>query len=231
MQEKKEGYLLWTDVKDEMVKKYDIKNNIVDTSYYMKYNIKNNFKMFAFTSSKYKFAMKLLADKKSLLEIGCSEGFFIRMFLDSKEKIVGIDFDEEEISFANSNIRSDNIRFICCDFLEYRTNEIFESVISFDVIEHIMPDKEDIFMENICSLLDADGIAIIGTPNLDAAVKHQSELSAKWHVNLYSFERLLKLGDKYFHNAFLFSSNDEMIHTGFYPMAHYFILIGISPIK
>ena len=32
---------------------------------------------------------------------------------------------------------------------------------------------------------------------------------------------LKSLLSKYFHNVFIFSMNDEVVHTGFYPMAHY----------
>ena len=34
---------------------------------------------------------------------------------------------------------------------------------------------------------------------------------------------------KFFHNVFIFSMNDEVIHTGFYPMAHYLWAIGVGP--
>ena len=30
----------------------------------------------------------------------------------------------------------------------------------------------------------------------------------------------------FFHNVFLFSMNDEVVHTGFTPMAHYLLAIG-----
>ena len=30
---------------------------------------------------------------------------------------------------------------------------------------------------------------------------------------------------KYFNNVFVFSMNDETVHTGYYPMAHYFLAL------
>ena len=36
------------------------------------------------------------------------------------------------------------------------------------------------------------------------------------------------IGDKYFENSFLFSMNDEVVHTGFGPMAHYLIILGVG---
>ena len=35
--------------------------------------------------------------------------------------------------------------------------------------------------------------------------------------------------NKYFENTFLFSMNDEIVHTGYYKMAHY--LISVSTMK
>jgi glycosyltransferase involved in cell wall biosynthesis len=34
--------------------------------------------------------------------------------------------------------------------------------------------------------------------------------------------------ERFFHNVFLFSMNDELVHTGFIPMAHYLIAIGCT---
>ena len=37
---------------------------------------------------------------------------------------------------------------------------------------------------------------------------------------------LRRLLENLFHNVFIFSMNDEMVHTGFAPMAHYLIGMG-----
>jgi hypothetical protein len=33
---------------------------------------------------------------------------------------------------------------------------------------------------------------------------------------------------QFFHNVFIFSMNDEVVHTGFHPMAHYIIGLGCT---
>ena len=55
-----------------------------------------------------------------------------------------------------------------------------------------------------------------------AELKHEAELK---------FEEAKEKGDeeemkKYFHHVFLFGANDEVVHTGFLPMAHYLIAVG-----
>ena len=40
---------------------------------------------------------------------------------------------------------------------------------------------------------------------------------------------------RYFENVFVFGMNDEVVHTGFYPMCHYIFVLGtgkrVRPLK
>jgi hypothetical protein len=45
-------------------------------------------------------------------------------------------------------------------------------------------------------------------------------------MNLYSGDRLREQLKRYFHQVFLFGANDEVVHTGYLPMAHYLIAVG-----
>ena len=68
----------------------------------------------------------------------------------------------------------------------------------------------------------------MGTPNKTSET-YASPASKIGHVNLFAWDRLKKAMEDRFHNVFLFSGNDEMVHTGFYPMAHYLIAVGVGP--
>ena len=52
------------------------------------------------------------------------------------------------------------------------------------------------------------------------------EVEDPWHVNCKDQRDLKELMRRYFHNVYAFSMNDEVVHTGFYPMAHY--LLGVA---
>jgi 2-polyprenyl-3-methyl-5-hydroxy-6-metoxy-1,4-benzoquinol methylase len=104
---------------------------------------------------------------------------------------------------------------------------LYDAAYSLDVIEHIQPDIETQFFKNICASLKKDAICIIGTPNLCAS-KHASAASKEGHINLKSEETLRSLMLKYFENVLVFSMNDEIIHTGYFPMAHYIMAVGAS---
>jgi hypothetical protein len=96
------------------------------------------------------------------------------------------------------------------------------------VIEHIFPEHEDAFVARLASVLEPRGIAVIGTPNITSD-QYANEHSRRGHVNLFSAERLRDLALAHFDNVFLFSANDEMVHTGFSPLAHYLLALCTGP--
>ena len=100
----------------------------------------------------------------------------------------------------------------------------FDAVYSLDVLEHIDPANEDLFMSNMLESLNAGGVAIVGMPSLESQA-HASPQSKEGHVNCKTGKGLKQFLEKYFNNVFVFSMNDEVIHTGFYPMAHYLMAI------
>ena len=82
-------------------------------------------------------------------------------------------------------------------------------------------------MQNIAKSLHEDGMLVIGTPSIHSQV-YASEPSKKGHVNCKDDKELKELMLKYFKNVLILSMNDEVVHTGFYPMANYFFGIGIG---
>jgi hypothetical protein len=99
------------------------------------------------------------------------------------------------------------------------------AVISLDVIEHINSDKEDKFIKTLFANLCPSGFVLIGTPNATAK-PYASKYSRAGHVNLFTAERLGRLLRGYFDNVFIFGMNDEVLHTGFYPLCHYLVALA-----
>src|SRR5258705_13711017 len=96
----------------------------------------------------------------------------------------------------------------------------FDAVYSLDVLEHIEPSMEKVFLKNAFASLDPDGAAIIGLPSLESQ-PYASPQSKAGHVNCKSALDLKRLMEEFFHNVFIFSMNDEVVHTGFHKMANY----------
>jgi len=193
---------------------------------YFSQGIADDPKRVLFSLSHYKFAKKLIGDGKEILEVGCTDGLGTTILEKNSKSVVAIDFDERAIEAAKESFKDKNIEFRSMDFLGAKLGE-FDAIVSLDVIEHIYPENEDLFFKTITDNLKEYGIGIIGTPNINAS-KYASEGSEIGHVNLYDWKRFQESVSKYFHNTFLFSGNDEIIHTGFYPMAHYFICLGVG---
>ena len=89
---------------------------------------------------------------------------------------------------------------------------------------------EENFMENILGSLDDNGTLIIGMPSLESQ-DYASIQSKIGHINCKSGDELKTFCKNYFHNVFIFSMNDEVVHTGFTPMAHYLLALCTNPTK
>ena len=73
-------------------------------------------------------------------------------------------------------------------------------------------------------VFEKNGVLILGIPSIESQ-KYASKISKEGHVNCKSADEFSKILETYFNNVFMFSMNDEVIHTGFGKMAHYLIAI------
>ncbi len=174
--------------------------------------------------SYYKFAAKLIGLEKKVLEVGCAEGLGTWLLAKECGHAVGVDVDVEALATARQNFESEECLFSEEDFLALEPS-LYDAVVSLDVIEHLPVEEAGEFLDQIGRHLSHDGIAVIGTPNIEAQ-KYASPISRAGHVNCYDHERLKSEMSRHFHHVFLFGANDEVVHTGFLPMVHYFIALG-----
>ena len=181
-----------------------------------------------FTLSRYKFVAKMLSGKGHVLEIGCADAFGTRLVLQEVKRLTATDFDE---TFVDDVLRRMDTRwkFDCRqhDLIAAPFRETFDAAYAMDVIEHIPAERENVFLDNIVKSLAPEGVLILGSPSLESQT-HASPPSKEGHVNCKTGKGLRALMERFFHNVFLFSMNDEVIHTGFSPMAHYLIAIGCT---
>lgn len=181
-----------------------------------------------FLFSRYKFVSKMLEGKDRVLEVGCGDSVGTPIVLQTVGSVHGLDFEPIVIEDAQKrNEMGDRCTYSTHDMTTGPMKPEFDAAFSMDVIEHIPPELEDKFVGNIAASLKQDGIAILGTPNVTAH-SYASEGSRLGHINLKSGETMRATLSKFFQNAFVFSMNDEVVHTGFTPMAHYIIGVGVG---
>lgn len=178
-----------------------------------------------FNMSRYKFVSKVFSGKKNILEVGCGDAFGTRLVRQEVKKITVTDIDP--IFIEDINARQDerwDISAFTHNMLVGPIDGSFDGVYALDVIEHILPENEDTFMRNILGSMAPHAALIMGAPSLESQV-YASPISKEGHVNCKSGKDFKAFFEQYFHNVFVFSMNDEVVHTGYFPMAHYLFAI------
>jgi len=178
-----------------------------------------------FTLARYKFVAKMLRGVEKVAEVGCGDGFGARIVRQEVQNLLVTDIDPIFVE-AFESLKSDKwpIDSRVHDILGSPIGSGFDAVYSLDVMEHIPIHQESIYLANICRSLKSTGIAIIGMPSLESQA-YASPESREGHVNCKTGDQLRESLKNYFSNVFIFSMNDEIVHTGYLSMAHY--LIGL----
>jgi 2-polyprenyl-3-methyl-5-hydroxy-6-metoxy-1,4-benzoquinol methylase len=182
-----------------------------------------------FILARYKFVSKMLSGKQKVLEVGCGDAFGTRIVLQEVGEICAVDFDPVFVRDVCERME-EQWKFDCKvhDMLSGPVDEgVFDAAYSLDVIEHIPAEHEDTFVSNLAHSLSENGVLIIGTPSLQSQT-YASPPSKEGHINCKNQPELKKLLLRHFHNVFIFSMNDELVHTGFYPMAHYLFALCVG---
>lgn len=123
-----------------------------------------------------------LSNKKSL-EIGCFNGFFVKILMDKGINAFGIDINKKAIDWGRKKLQIDTI--------STNFDNEFDSLILIDVLEHIENPKyflkEKILKHNLNSI-------IISCPNSKRIFKDKSDWPPHhyWRFSSKSFAEILK---------------------------------------
>ena len=178
-----------------------------------------------FMLSRYKFVAKMLSGRTNVLEIGCADAFGTRLVQQEVGRVTAVDFDPVFVRDVQSRM-SDRWPFTCQvhDMLEGPVPGSFDGAYSMDVLEHISASRERTFVANIVASLTPSAVLILGSPSIHSQA-FASPPSRAGHVNCKDAAGLKSLMSEFFDNVFIFSMNDEVVHTGFAPMAHYLLAL------
>lgn len=194
------------------------------------YSLKNDPIHMAFALARYKFVARLLSGKRQVLEIGCGDAFGTPIVAQFVGNLTAIDIDDRLIASNKKRLAYlKNVTFETMEFGMQNPHTTYDAIYAIDVIEHLDPHKTKSFFERICSCLTRSGVCIIGTPNINAS-QYSSPQSSIQHINTHyqSHSTLKATLSKYFQNVFMFGMNDEVVHTGFLPMAHYLWALAVG---
>jgi ubiquinone/menaquinone biosynthesis C-methylase UbiE len=153
-------------------------------------------------------AYVLAADYVSgdLLEVGCGEGRGIDRILPKVASFAAIDKIDTIIDSLRNKYPSVHFTSDFIPPLSAYSDNSFDWVVSFQVIEHI---KEDgLFLQEIYRVLKPGGRALLTTPNRPMSLSRNP-----WHIREYTAEELTGLAKKYFSTVVMkgISGNEKVM--------------------
>ena len=182
-------------------------------------------KHLGFVLARYHFVARMLAGASSVLEVGFGDCTGARIVKPAVGFWRGLDINPA----MNRQNEVWTINALDGPVPKCAGNP-WRSVYSLDVLEHILPEQEDRFFENINASLDSIGTVIVGMPSLESQ-PFASMLSRQHHVNCKTEDGLRKTLKRHYENVFLFGMNDCTLHTGFGPLCHYRLAICTHAIQ
>ena len=185
-------------------------------------------KRLVFVLARYKFIAKMLSGKKRVLEVGCGDAFPVRIVLQEVGELHAVDIDPLFIEDALERVDPAwPFTLAVHDMLSGPVPGEFDGAYTLDVLEHIEQASERRFLENILASLTPKGVLIVGMPSLESQT-YAAPLSKIGHINCKKGPDIKALMLEYFDNVFMFSMNDEVIHTGYQPMAQYLFALCVG---
>ena len=181
-------------------------------------------KHLGFVLARYKFVAKMLTGYGRVLEIGCGDCTGAAIVNAVVGDWRGFDRDHDLLNFART---VDPARLHFFDITSGPFAGEWDACYALDVLEHISPNDENAVLRNITECMTPEGVLIIGMPSKESQ-PYASELSRLHHVNCKTEDELRETMKRHFHNVFMFGMNDETLHTGYGPMCHYRLAIGVG---
>ncbi len=131
-----------------------------DLGKYAKYFGRNH-NINSFQKAYFDILIQKLPGKSNILDLGCGTGLpFDSYLIDNGHDVTGIDIAENQIKFAEDNIKKGN--FIIGDFTKYKfNNNNFNAVIALYSIFHIPKEEHEIIIKMIYDYLLKDGYLLI----------------------------------------------------------------------
>jgi len=126
-----------------------------------------------------------------LLELGCGEGRGFQILSPRVNRYLGLDKIQQVIETLSDRFGKDLFMKSVFPPLQEIRDQTFDTVVSFQVIEHIRDDQ--LFLREIYRVLKPGGTAYITTPN-----KRKSLTRNPWHIREYEASEFSRLAGRFF---------------------------------
>ncbi len=146
---------------------------------------------------RYQFALSEGVGTK-VLDIACGTGYGSNILAKSASQVIGIDISNEAIESAKKEFVSPKIIFQQGDAsqIEFPDNT-FDTIISFETIEHLPIDKVESYLKELARVLKSNGEIYISSPDIMGF--SLGEISSNhFHVQEFTTKQFINLVSKHF---------------------------------
>lgn len=142
----------------------------------------------------------------NVLEVGCGEGRGVSTLLEQATSFTAVDKIKEVIDVLQQKYPSGKFVSMNIPPLGGLADNTFDSIVSFQVIEHIQDDF--LFLKEIHRVLKPGGIALLTTPNRKMSLSRNP-----WHIREYLPDELSSLASRIFNQVELkgITGNDKVM--------------------
>lgn len=187
-------------------------------------------KRLLFSMARYKFVSRMFAGFPSVLEVGCGDAWASRIVRQSVQTLTVTDYDAAFVDEARDRANPEwDMTYKVIDFSKKYAGPKYSGIYLLDVLEHISPSQERQFLTNILRAITPSGALLVGMPSVQSQALIPRKRRDPGHVNCKTGEQLKDTMTCFFSNVFMFSMNDELVHTGNSNMAFYIFALCCGP--
>jgi SAM-dependent methyltransferase len=139
---------------------------------------------------RYEFARSWCGER-IVLDAGCGVGYGTAHLAEVAASVVGVDRDEDAISYARERYARPNVEFRAGDLLDLdAAGDSFDVVCSFETIEHL--DDVEAFLAEAVRVLRPDGVFLVSTPCVEETTVSPENPFHRVELSPNDFEALLR---------------------------------------
>jgi|SRR5579871_221830 len=161
---------------------------------------------------------KQFVPNKTILDVACGEGYGAAYLAQFANHVTGVDISEEAIFHAQKNYFLNNLSFISTNANKLSfNNNIFDVITSFETIEHLSKEDQELFLSECKRILKDEGLLIISTPN-KKIYSDKNNYQNPFHLYEFYEDGFLSFLKNKFNNVFIFQ---QQIFSGSLIMSHH----------